>query len=195
MLVAGQRVTDQDGVRLVRIEARRIGFVGDVDGRQRGAAVQLQQRRTGGRSGAARDARRCRAQQRIGGGHWAKWLGPARGCQSDGTGQERWTVRRWIHTGPATEPRNIPSGRMPLDPPVRTHCPGTSASPHRAAPKNMKFTKFFSTSTSDMAIDLGTVNTVIYARGQGIVLNEPSVIALGRSMGSGASRSSATRAS
>jgi rod shape-determining protein MreB len=42
----------------------------------------------------------------------------------------------------------------------------------------MKFTKFFSTSTSDMAIDLGTVNTVIYARGQGIVLNEPSVIAL-----------------
>lgn len=29
-----------------------------------------------------------------------------------------------------------------------------------------------------MAIDLGTVNTVIYLRGQGIVLNEPSVIAI-----------------
>lgn len=29
-----------------------------------------------------------------------------------------------------------------------------------------------------MAIDLGTVNTVIYVRGKGIVLNEPSVIAL-----------------
>lgn len=29
-----------------------------------------------------------------------------------------------------------------------------------------------------MAIDLGTVNTVIYVRGRGIVLNEPSVIAL-----------------
>ena len=29
-----------------------------------------------------------------------------------------------------------------------------------------------------MAIDLGTVNTLIYVRGQGVVLNEPSVIAL-----------------
>jgi len=29
-----------------------------------------------------------------------------------------------------------------------------------------------------MAIDLGTVNTVVYVRGQGIVLNEPSVVAL-----------------
>jgi rod shape-determining protein MreB len=30
----------------------------------------------------------------------------------------------------------------------------------------------------DMAIDLGTANTLIYVRGQGIVLNEPSVVAL-----------------
>src|SRR3712207_3046960 len=30
----------------------------------------------------------------------------------------------------------------------------------------------------DMAIDLGTVNTVVYVRGKGIVLNEPSVVAL-----------------
>ncbi len=29
-----------------------------------------------------------------------------------------------------------------------------------------------------MAIDLGTVNTVVYLRGQGIVLNEPSVVAI-----------------
>ena len=29
-----------------------------------------------------------------------------------------------------------------------------------------------------MAIDLGTVNTVVYVRGKGIVLNEPSVVAL-----------------
>jgi rod shape-determining protein MreB len=33
---------------------------------------------------------------------------------------------------------------------------------------------------SDLAIDLGTSNTLIYAPGQGIVLNEPSVIALNR---------------
>ncbi len=30
----------------------------------------------------------------------------------------------------------------------------------------------------DLAIDLGTANTLVYAKGQGIVLNEPSVIAL-----------------
>ena len=29
----------------------------------------------------------------------------------------------------------------------------------------------------DLAIDLGTANTLVYARGQGIILNEPTVIA------------------
>ena len=42
----------------------------------------------------------------------------------------------------------------------------------------MKFPRFFSSTTHDMAIDLGTVNTVIHVRDRGIVLNEPSVIAL-----------------
>ncbi|MBV6509655.1 MAG: Rod shape-determining protein MreB [Acidimicrobiales bacterium] len=35
----------------------------------------------------------------------------------------------------------------------------------------------------DLAIDLGTANTLVYARGQGIVLNEPSVIALNSQTG------------
>ena len=30
----------------------------------------------------------------------------------------------------------------------------------------------------DLAIDLGTANTLVAVRGQGIVLNEPSVVAL-----------------
>src|SRR5262245_56273634 len=30
----------------------------------------------------------------------------------------------------------------------------------------------------DMAMDLGTANTLIYIRGQGVVLNEPSVVAM-----------------
>src|SRR6202008_244615 len=30
----------------------------------------------------------------------------------------------------------------------------------------------------DLAIDLGTANTLIYVRGQGIVLDEPSVVAI-----------------
>ena len=32
----------------------------------------------------------------------------------------------------------------------------------------------------DMAIDLGTANTLVYVRGKGIVLNEPSVVAIDR---------------
>ena len=32
--------------------------------------------------------------------------------------------------------------------------------------------------SSDMAIDLGTVNTLVYVKGKGIVLNEPSVVAI-----------------
>ena len=35
--------------------------------------------------------------------------------------------------------------------------------------------RYFST---DLAIDLGTANTLIYVRGTGIVLNEPSVVAI-----------------
>ncbi|MEP6660535.1 MAG: rod shape-determining protein [Acidimicrobiales bacterium] len=35
----------------------------------------------------------------------------------------------------------------------------------------------------DLAIDLGTANTLVYAKGRGIVLNEPSVIALNRQSG------------
>jgi len=32
--------------------------------------------------------------------------------------------------------------------------------------------------SADMAIDLGTANTLVYVKGQGIVLNEPSVVAI-----------------
>jgi rod shape-determining protein MreB len=42
----------------------------------------------------------------------------------------------------------------------------------------MNMFRRFSSAAHDIAIDLGTVNTVIYARDRGIVLNEPSVIAL-----------------
>jgi rod shape-determining protein MreB len=42
----------------------------------------------------------------------------------------------------------------------------------------MLFSRFFRLPSNDIAIDLGTVNTVVYAKGKGIVLNEPSVVAL-----------------
>jgi len=38
--------------------------------------------------------------------------------------------------------------------------------------------KFFGLFSRDIAIDLGTANTLIYVRGEGIVLNEPSVVAV-----------------
>ncbi len=37
--------------------------------------------------------------------------------------------------------------------------------------------------SADMAIDLGTANTLVYVRGRGIVLNEPSVVAIATSKG------------
>lgn len=37
--------------------------------------------------------------------------------------------------------------------------------------------KFFGFFSKDMAIDLGTANTLVYVKGEGIVLNEPSVVA------------------
>ncbi len=40
------------------------------------------------------------------------------------------------------------------------------------------FSSLFKFSSHDMAIDLGTANTVVYVRGRGIVLNEPSVVAV-----------------
>jgi rod shape-determining protein MreB len=43
--------------------------------------------------------------------------------------------------------------------------------------------------SNDLSIDLGTANTLIYARGQGIVLNEPSVVAIQQDRGAGGPRS------
>lgn len=40
------------------------------------------------------------------------------------------------------------------------------------------FNKILSMMSSDMAIDLGTANTLVYVKGRGIVLNEPSVVAI-----------------
>ena len=43
----------------------------------------------------------------------------------------------------------------------------------------MMFFKYFNQwYSTDLAIDLGTANTLIYAKGQGVVLNEPSVVAI-----------------
>ncbi|ANB18775.1 rod shape-determining protein [Dokdonella koreensis] len=43
--------------------------------------------------------------------------------------------------------------------------------------------------SNDLSIDLGTANTLIYVRGQGIVLDEPSVVAIRQDRGPGGPRS------
>jgi rod shape-determining protein MreB len=43
------------------------------------------------------------------------------------------------------------------------------------------WSRFNNVFTNDIAIDLGTANTLVYIKGKGIVLNEPSVVAVDRS--------------
>ena len=40
------------------------------------------------------------------------------------------------------------------------------------------FSRLLGMISADMAIDLGTANTLVYVKGRGIVLNEPSVVAI-----------------
>src|SRR5580692_7212776 len=41
----------------------------------------------------------------------------------------------------------------------------------------------FSLFSSDLAIDLGTANTLVFARNKGIVVNEPSIVAINKNSG------------
>lgn len=47
------------------------------------------------------------------------------------------------------------------------------------------FNKILGTFSNDLAIDLGTANTCVYVKGKGIVLNEPSVVAVRKDYRSG----------
>lgn len=48
---------------------------------------------------------------------------------------------------------------------------------------NNLFKKISGTFSNDIGIDLGTANTLVYLRGKGIVINEPSVVALNQKTG------------
>ena len=47
----------------------------------------------------------------------------------------------------------------------------------------MNVRSLFSLFSSDLAIDLGTANTLVYAKGKGIVVNEPSMVAINQTNG------------
>src|SRR2546429_6272340 len=44
----------------------------------------------------------------------------------------------------------------------------------------MALKSIFSLFSSDLAIDLGTANTLVYAKGRGIVVSEPSIVAINK---------------
>jgi rod shape-determining protein MreB and related proteins len=54
---------------------------------------------------------------------------------------------------------------------------------HSGGSKNHNLRSLFSVFSSDLAIDLGTANTLVYARGKGIVVNEPSIVAINKNTG------------
>src|SRR5690242_13757176 len=66
------------------------------------------------------------------------------------------------------------SGHFERPPPT----PARVHSKVASAPPAFMFDSFKGYFSSDLAIDLGTANTLIYVRGKGIVLDEPSVVAI-----------------
>lgn len=63
---------------------------------------------------------------------------------------------------------------MSVDTPTRTKA---------RADKDMFLNRLMGLVSSDVAIDLGTANTLVYVKGKGIVLNEPSVVAIDKGSG------------
>jgi rod shape-determining protein MreB len=49
--------------------------------------------------------------------------------------------------------------------------------------KNKRFEKLRRILSNDIGIDLGTANTLVYLRGQGVIINEPSVVAINQKTG------------
>jgi len=50
-------------------------------------------------------------------------------------------------------------------------------------PLSRYFNRLLATVSTDVAIDLGTANTLVYVKGKGIVLNEPTIVAINKKTG------------
>src|SRR3989475_8431529 len=72
-------------------------------------------------------------------------------------------------------PRPKNDARRPFPAGVLRNMPGVSA--------DMNLRSLFSMFSSDLAIDLGTANTLVYVKDKGIVVNEPSIVAINKSTG------------
>src|SRR3954452_16029694 len=101
-----------------------------------------------------------------------RWGGPWRL-----TGEGRAPPRPSLWTG-----GKMPTSGLAWARPQRTaglgpHAPATRKAAFHSMANKMGFIG------RDMAVDLGTANTLVYVRGRGIVLNEPSVVAINTGTG------------
>src|SRR5262245_29100975 len=84
-----------------------------------------------------------------------------------------------------SRPRPMSSCRPPTAPCTRLRSRARTVfisrlkGPPRGA-SSLALRSLFSLFSSDLAIDLGTANTCVYVRGKGIVVNEPSIIAINK---------------
>src|SRR5439155_635743 len=92
-------------------------------------------------------------------------------------GRIPWRARKTVSASfPRTRTRWRSTGsRSPSSSPVMS-----SNGFHSSASRFHNLRSLFSVFSSDLAIDLGTANTLVYARGKGIVVNEPSIVAINK---------------
>src|SRR4030095_108474 len=95
---------------------------------------------------------------------------------------ERWFAVRWTSL---LSPLDHPTGGVRQRGDVSNHAVRArdrrgarfACADSRVVP-SMLSDRLFGLFSSDLAIDLGTANTLVFVRGRGIVLNEPSIIAI-----------------
>src|SRR5262245_47054018 len=63
---------------------------------------------------------------------------------------------------------------------IRIFCRSEDRSREVPRSVSMNLRSIFSLFSSDLAIDLGTANTLVFARGRGIVVSEPSIVAINK---------------
>src|SRR6266508_1275655 len=67
---------------------------------------------------------------------------------------------------------------LPHEPPALLRAPGAPGTVCKRSKELVPLQNAFRFLGRDMAVDLGTANTLVYVRGRGIVLDEPSVVAI-----------------
>ena len=82
-----------------------------------------------------------------------------------------------IHVAVESQSADSDRGMRSLKAPRHTHALFASSDCKECS---LSLRSLFSLFSSDLAIDLGTANTCVYARGKGIVVNEPSIVAINK---------------